>query len=464
MPRIQRMPQPLRLESGMAGIHARGNSLLIAPLAAPFRFSITPPGSKSLTNRFLLLAALANGRSTLHRPLRAEDTDVMVAALRQLGIDIESEERDEPQSWSALHVTGAGGALRGGATLKLHNAGTAVRFLTAACALADAPVMIDGNARMRQRPIAELVELLRSIGAKIEFVQGEGSLPLRVRPAALRGGEVAVGPTLSSQFISALLMMGPHMHEGLSLRATAALTSPGYVAMTLGCMDRFGATIDATASLDRIDVAAGAYEGVDVNIEPDASSATYFLAAAALSPGSVCTIEGLGKGSLQPDVRFADALHEMGANLTFGRAFLTISGSEEPLRGIDLDCSLMPDAAMTLAVVAAFAQGETVLRGLSTLKHKETDRLAALQAELARLGAAVEIEDDELLVIEPAADARQRRDEILIETYDDHRIAMAFSVAGLVRPGVCIADPGCVGKTYPGYWRDFDRMRGSVAS
>lgn len=447
----------------MASPPAHGDARAIAPLSAPFRFSITPPGSKSLTNRCLLLAALAEGRSTLHRPLRADDTEVMVAALGQLGIDIETEEGDEPQSWKALHVTGAGGALRGGAALDLHNAGTAVRFLTAASALADAPVVIDGNARMRRRPVGELLELLRSLGAKIDCLESDASLPLRVHPAALRGGSVAVGPTLSSQFISALLMIGPHMREGLSIRA-ASLTSPGYVAMTLGCMDRFGATIDATAPLDRIDVAAGAYEGVDVNIEPDASSATYFLAAAALSPGSVCTIEGLGRGSLQPDVRFADALHEMGANLTFGRDFLTISGAKEPLRGIDLDCILMPDAAMTLAVVAAFAQGESVLRGLSTLRHKETDRLAALQAELTKLGATVEIEDDELLVIEPAADARQRRDEIVIETYDDHRMAMAFSIAGLVRPGVRIADPGCVAKTYPGYWADFDRMRDSIAS
>lgn len=193
-------------------------------------------------------------------------------------------------------------------------------------------------------------------------------------------------------------------------------------------------------------------------IEPDASSATYFLAAAALCPGSACTIEGLGKGSLQPDVRFADALHEMGAALTYGRDFITVLGPSEPLRGIDLDCAAMPDAAMTLAVVAAFARGETVLRGLSTLRHKETDRLAALRAELTKLGAGVEIEDDELLIIEPTADARQRSDEVRIETYDDHRMAMAFSIAGLVRPGVSIADPLCVAKTFPEYWSEFERL------
>lgn len=434
---------------------------LITPLAGPFRVSITPPGSKSLTNRFLLLAALSEGRSVLHRPLRADDTEVMVAALRQLGVAIEAVETKS--GWESLEIIGSGGMLHGGCELDLHNAGTAVRFLTAACTLAGAPVILDGNARMRQRPNGELIDLLRSLGAKIEYVKREGALPVRIMPASVRGGALAVGPTLSSQFISALLMVAPLLAEGLSLRATAALTSPGYVAMTLGCMDRFGAAIEASPTLDHIKVGPERYEGVDLAIEPDASSATYFLAAAALSPGSVCTIEGLGKGSLQPDVRFADALHEMGAGLTFGRDFITISGPKDSLRGIDIDCAIMPDAAMTLAVVAAFSQGETVLRGVSTLKHKETDRLAALQAELTKLGASVEIEDDELLVIEPAADARKQNDKVLIETYDDHRMAMAFSLAGLVRPGVSIANPRCVGKTYPGYWEEFDRLAANPA-
>ncbi len=431
----------------------------ITPLTASFRLSITPPGSKSLTNRYLLLAALAEGRSVLRGPLRADDTEVMVAGLRQLGVAIETVELDG--GWESIQVIGRGGRLRGGCTLDLHNAGTAVRFLAAACTLADAPVVIDGNARMRQRPIGELVDLLRSIGATIEYVEHEGGLPLRVIPGAARGGEMPVGPTLSSQFISALLMLGPRLAQGLSLRATGELTSPGYITMTLGCMDRMGAKIEASASLDRIDVGPGRYTGVDLMIEPDASSATYFLAAAAVSPGSVCTIEGLGKGSLQPDVRFVDALSDMGAGITFGRDFLTVIGAGDPLHGIDIDCSLLPDAAMTLAVVAAFARGETVLRGLATLRHKETDRLAALQSELIKLGATVEVEDDELLVIEPAPDARRRNDEIIIETYDDHRMAMAFSIAGLVRPGIRIANPGCVAKTYPGYWEQFGRIRGA---
>lgn len=428
----------------------------IAPLTRPFRISITPPGSKSLTNRLLLLAALAQGRSVLLAPLRADDTIVMVEALRSLGVAIEAVERDG--QWETLIIDGSAGDLRGGGTLDLHNAGTAVRFLTAACTLADAPVLIDGNARMRERPIAQLVDLLRSLGAGIEYASRKGGLPLRVLPAALRGGEITIDSMLSSQFISALLMVAPLMREDLTLRIAAPLTSPGYVALTLNCIAAFGATIDATPTLDRIAIRPGRYNSVEMAIEPDASSATYFLAAAALCPGSVCTIEGLGKGSLQPDVRFADALHEMGAGLTYGRDFITVLGPAEPLRGIDLDCGAMPDAAMTLAVVAVFARGETVLRGLATLRHKETDRLAALKTELGKLGANAEIEDDEVLVIEPAADARQRSDEVRIETYDDHRMAMAFSIAGLVRPGVRIADPSCVGKTYPGYWEEFARL------
>lgn len=445
----------------MAGVRSRmsADPLTINPLAQPFRFSVMPPGSKSLTNRYLLLAALADGYSTLHRPLRADDTEVMVAALRQLGVEIEASISDG--AWESLPICGTGGALRGGCTLDLHNAGTAVRFLTAACTLADEPVTIDGNARMRQRPIGELVGLLRSLGAKIDYVGAEGCVPLVVHRSEMRGGEVEVGATLSSQFVSGLLMLGPFMRDGVELRAISPLTSPGYVAMTLGCMDRFGATIKATPMLDRIDVRPGGYAGADITIEPDASSATYFLAAAALSPGSICTIEGIGKGSLQPDVRVVDALNDMGAGVTFGRDFLTVIGAGEPLHGIDIDCAIMPDAAMTLAVVAAYANGETVLRGLGTLKHKETDRLAALKAELTKLGATVEIEDDELIVIEPATDARQRSDDVLIETYDDHRMAMAFSLAGLVRPGIQIARPQCVEKTYPRYWVELERLRES---
>lgn len=428
----------------------------IEPLSAPFRISLTPPGSKSLTNRYLLLAALAQGQSILRRPLRADDTQVMVDALRTLGVDVRAQEQGG--QWEQLAIDGSAGNLRGGGALDLHNAGTAVRFLTAACTLADAPIIIDGNRRMRERPISQLVEILRGLGATIEFVHHDGRLPLRIHPTLWRGGEVEVGATLSSQFISALLMIAPLMRESLTLRIAGPLTSPGYVALTLGCMSAFGATVDATPNLDRIVVRPGRYAGAEMAIEPDASSATYFLAAAALCPGSACTIEGLGKGSLQPDVRFADALHEMGAALTYGRDFITVLGPSEPLRGIDLDCAAMPDAAMTLAVVAAFARGETVLRGLSTLRHKETDRLAALRAELTKLGAGVEIEDDELLIIEPTADARQRSDEVRIETYDDHRMAMAFSIAGLVRPGVSIADPLCVAKTFPEYWSEFERL------
>jgi 3-phosphoshikimate 1-carboxyvinyltransferase len=427
----------------------------------PFRLRFSPPGSKSLTNRALLLAALADGTSHIRRPLVADDTQRMVNALGELGVPMEPTD-------AGLRIEGlAAGTGRlntRASSLYLENAGTATRFLTAVAALSSEPILIDGNARMRERPIGELVDALRELGAIVEYEGNEGFPPLRVHGPAggLQGGELTLPTTASSQFISALLQIGPLCAKGLTLNLTGRITSPSYIRMTVGLMRRFGAEVTINDDGTRFEVAPVPYRSLDYLVEPDASSATYFLAAAAITPGAVCTIEGLGRHSLQGDVAFADVLARMGAGLAYGDDFMTVTGADDFLQAIDIDMSTMPDAAMTLAAVACFARGETVIRGLRTLRVKETDRLAALQAELTKIGATVEIESDdetgdELLAIEPPASGLPS-DSVTIATYNDHRMAMSLAVVGAKRGGVLIEDPGCVQKTYPEFWDDFGML------
>ncbi|MFG0251551.1 MAG: 3-phosphoshikimate 1-carboxyvinyltransferase [Phycisphaerales bacterium JB038] len=437
----------------------------IEPLGA-FRAKLTPPGSKSLTNRALLLAALADGESTVRNFLAADDTQRMMTALSDLGVPLQHE-------GALCRVQGGAGTLSGGGELSLGNAGTATRFLTAAACFAGRPVLLDGDARMRLRPIGELVDQLRQLGAKIHYLGAQGCPPLRVEPTGvpLRGGSLTVPTTLSSQFISALLMIGPLCDQGLTLNLTGPVTSASYIGMTVGIMRRFGAEVQVDRDGRHFQVSPGAYTACDYLVEPDASGATYFLAAAALTPGSSCTIEGLGKDSAQGDVALADALAQMGAGLAFGQDFIAVTGPEEPLQGIDVDMSLMPDAALTLAAVASCAEGPSVLRGLRTLRVKETDRLAALQTELGKLGVAASIEadgGDELLRVEPAgaSPVTLQRGEtadsarpVVIDTYNDHRMAMSFAVLGLRRPGLRIANPDCVNKTYPDFWSHLELLR-----
>lgn len=428
----------------------------------PFRLRFSPPGSKSLTNRALLLAALAEGTSHIRRPLVADDSQRMVSALAELGVPMTPTDE-------GLRIEGvgaSGGRLSVGAsTLYLENAGTATRFLAAVAALSPEPILIDGNARMRERPIGELADALSALGATVDYESSEGFPPLRVHGprGGLRGGELTVPTTASSQFISALLQIGPLCVEGLTLNLTGRVTSPSYIKMTVGLMRQFGAEVTINDEGTRFEVAPVPYRSLDYLVEPDASSATYFLAAAAITPGAVCTIEGLGKRSLQGDVVFADVLARMGAGLAYGDDFMTVTGADDFLQAIDIDMSTMPDAAMTLAAVACFARGETVIRGLRTLRVKETDRLAALQAELTKIGATVEIESDdetgdELLAIEPPATGLPV-DPVTIATYNDHRMAMSLAVVGARRGGVRIGDPGCVQKTYPEFWDDFAVLR-----
>ena len=427
----------------------------------PFRASITPPGSKSLTNRALLLAALAEGRSTLGGVLFSDDTRVMLDALAKLGFALDIDE-----AGCTVAVAGRGGDIPArSADLHLGNAGTAYRFLTAACCLgAPAPASVytlDGVPRMRQRPIGQLVDALRDLKADIEYLGDEGFPPLRVRAAGLAGGRLHMPPTLSSQYISALLQVGPCCREALTIHCDGPVTSRPYVEMTLGMMHHFGAVFAVNGPFTAIRVEPTGYTACDHAIEPDASNASYFLAAAAAVPGAKCTVHGLGFKSLQGDAWFADyVLEKMGAAVIYEPDAITVMAPPEGerLKGIDIDLNPMPDMAQTLACVALFAAGDTVIRNVGNLRVKETDRLAALQTELTKLGAKVRIEGDDLFITPPNGN---RITPAAIDTYDDHRMAMSFAVVGLAAPapGITINDPACVNKTFPEFFSYLHRLR-----
>ena len=428
-------------------------SELVVPTAAgPFRATITPPGSKSLTNRALVLAALAEGRCVLRNCLFADDTEVMIDCLARLGF--------APQVDRAAHtitVDGRGGLIpAGGAELSCGNSGTTIRFVAAMCSLGHGSFTLDGIPRMRQRPIGGLVDILKNLGVRIEYAIEPGYPPIRVLADGLPGGFLRYGSEQSSQFLSAVLMAAPYARNEVRVELVGQQTSWPYVAMTMQLMDAFGHTPelerDPQGNPRAIVVPKGKYAPVEYDVEPDASNATYFLAAAAVHDGAKVTVEGLGKRSLQGDVGFADVLHQMGAELVFGPDFITVRGTKE-LNGIEVDLLAMPDTAQTLAVVALFARGETVIRGLHTLKLKETDRLAALATELRKLGAEVEAGEDYLAITPP-----KRVTPAPIATYDDHRMAMSFAIAGTRVPSLVILDPDCVNKTYPNYFDDLRKV------
>ena len=425
----------------------------LQPIAEPFTATVTPPGSKSLTNLALVLAALSDGVSDLSNVLFADDTLVMIECLTRLGFHLHVDHEGR-----FVRVHGRGGRIdRASANLFCGNSGTTMRFLTAMCTLGHGTYALDGAPRMRQRPIAQLVDVLQNLGVRIDYTMERGFPPLRVHADGLPGGIARFGAGLSSQFLSAILMSAPHARNEVQIDVEPPLASWPYVAMTMRMMDEFGVTPELirdpkTGLPTRLIVPRGAYRATSIDIEPDASAATYFLAAAAINEGSKVTIEGLGKRSLQGDVGFADVLHKMGASLLFGKDFITVTGTGA-LEGIDVGLADMPDAAQTLAVICLFALGESTLRGLHTLRHKETDRLNALSTELQKMGATVTMEDDALTIVPP-----EHVRPAAIDTYDDHRMAMSFAVAG-TRVPVVIRSAECVNKTYPAFFEDFARLR-----
>ncbi len=425
-----------------------GTGKLITPIAHPVRGRIRPPGSKSLTNRALIIAALAKGRSTLTGVLDSDDTRVMIESWRRLGVPIQ-QDLDQ----KTLVIDGCGGRLPAGEfELYLENSGTSIRFLTAACCLGSGTYRLDGNARMQERPIADLVTALQGFGADLECIAGTGCPPVLIRGRGLAGGRTEVAGDVSSQFLSALLMAVPGARGACEIAVSGELVSLPYVEMTLEVMRAFGVSVEQSDD-GRFVCQPQIYRGRDYAIEPDASGASYFFALAAVTGGSV-TVEGLSKHSLQGDVEFATALEQMGCTMTWGEQEITVTGGE--LTGVDIDMNAISDTAQTLACVAVFAQGPTRIRGVKHMRYKETDRVFAVVTELSKLGVRVEEHEDGMTIHPGPMQGAQ------IHTYHDHRMAMSFALVGLRVPGVTILNPGCTAKTYPDYFQDLERMCGTA--
>ena len=407
--------------------------------------NVTLPGSKSISNRTLLLAALAEGTTEVKALLASDDTGHMLDALKKLGVNWQQhgDSRD-------YRVEGVGGAFPvKQAELFLGNAGTAFRPLTAVLALCRGSYRLSGVARMHERPIGDLVDALRQLGANVAYLGNEGYPPLAVEPAAIHAdGRVRVKGNVSSQFLTALLMAAPLAGEDVHIEVVGELISKPYIEITLKLMQRFGVEVERHG-WQAFTVRAGQkYQSPGIiHVEGDASSASYFLAAGAIGKGPV-RVEGVGKSSIQGDVRFTEAIAQMGATIEMGDNWIQSSGSGK-LKAIDLDCNHIPDAAMTLAVAALFADGTTTLRNIASWRVKETDRIAAMAAELRKVGATVEEGADYIRVTPP---------EVLvpnaaIDTYDDHRMAMCFGLVAVGGVPIRINDPKCVGKTFPEYFK-----------
>lgn len=421
------------------------------PVTAPIRGAIRPPGSKSLTNRALVVAALAVGPSRLTGVLDSQDTRVMVESLRRLGIPVE---------WDAaacrISLTGCGGYIpAGNADLWLENSGTSIRFLTALCSLGTGRYRLDGNSRMRERPIGDLINALQQLGGNAQCELGNGCPPVVLESQGLAGGTVRVAGNVSSQFLSALLMAAPGARSDMVIQVAGELVSEPYVEMTLRVMQSFGVHVTVETG-NRFVCPPQTYRGTEYDIEPDASAASYFFAAAAITGGRV-TVNGLSRQALQGDVGFAAALERMGCSVEYDEHAITVSGGK--LRGVEIDMNAISDTAQTLAVVAPFAEGPTTIRNVAHMRHKETDRIAAVATELRKLGQTVDEHPDGLTIhpapLQPAT----------IATYDDHRMAMSFALIGLRTAGVRIAHPECTQKTYPAYFEDLAKLcEGAVSN
>ncbi len=428
-------------------------SFLDLPGIVSAQGSVRLPGSKSLSNRILLLAALAEGETEVRDLLKSDDTDRMLEALTTLGVKV------TPVGEGVIKVAGCGGKVPvKSADLFLGNAGTAFRPLTAALALAGGAYHLSGVPRMHERPIGDLVDALRHLGADIAYLANDGYPPLQIRPGTLaiadNGAQtVPVKGNVSSQFLTGLLMALPLLNRTVTVEVVGDLISKPYIEITLATMRRFGVDVQRDG-WQKFTVQAGArYKSPGVvYVEGDASSASYFLAVGAIAGGPV-RVEGVGADSVQGDIRFADALAAMGARITMGPNWIEAAApADGVLKGIEQDCLAIPDAAMTLVPVAAFAQGPTRLTGIASWRVKETDRIEAMANELRKLGGTVETTADTLTVIPPASPNAFHCAEI--ETYDDHRIAMCFSLMTLATP-LRILDPGCTAKTFPDYFYRF---------
>ncbi|EAA2080573.1 3-phosphoshikimate 1-carboxyvinyltransferase [Salmonella enterica subsp. enterica serovar Stanley] len=421
-------------------------SLTLQPIAR-VDGAINLPGSKSVSNRALLLAALACGKTVLTNLLDSDDVRHMLNALSALGINYTlSADR------TRCDITGNGGPLRASGALELFlgNAGTAMRPLAAALCLGQNEIVLTGEPRMKERPIGHLVDSLRQGGANIDYLEQENYPPLRLRGGFI-GGDIEVDGSVSSQFLTALLMTAPLAPEDTIIRVKGELVSKPYIDITLNLMKTFGVEI-ANHHYQQFVVKGGQqyHSPGRYLVEGDASSASYFLAAGAIKGGTV-KVTGIGRKSMQGDIRFADVLEKMGATITWGDDFIACTRGE--LHAIDMDMNHIPDAAMTIATTALFAKGTTTLRNIYNWRVKETDRLFAMATELRKVGAEVEEGHDYIRITPPAK--LQHTD---IGTYNDHRMAMCFSLVALSDTPVTILDPKCTAKTFPDYFEQLARM------
>lgn len=408
--------------------------------SGPVSFEVSVPGSKSLTNRALVAAALARGTSRLVNASLSDDSRLLARGLNRLGIRVEARPGER-----VLLVRGRGGKIPASSgRFYMGNAGTALRFFASLLCLGRGRYLLDGDARMRQRPIGGLVEALRRLGAEIEYGGREGCPPLRIRARGLRGGRTTVSGETSSQFVSSLLLSAPGAEGGVVIETVGEVVSRPYIDITIDLMSRMGVEVgrDGYRSFR---VAAGSfYRAGEVEVEADGASANYFLAMAAVTGGRA-RVRGVGRRTSQGEARFYEVLRDMGCDVRAGADWIEVRGG--PLRGVDVDMSDMPDSVQTLAAVALFARGRTRVRKVRHLRVKETDRIRALARELSKLGARVEEREDGFTMTPPR---RVRPAEI--ETYRDHRMAMSFAVTALAAPGIVIRDPGCVTKSFPGFW------------
>ena len=420
------------------------------PALSSARGVVQLPGSKSISNRILLLSALAEGNTRVRGLLESDDTKVMLEALRRLGVAWERE-------GDTCLVSGTGGPFPvKEAELFLGNAGTAARSLTAACALSGGHYVLKGVARMHERPIGDLVDALQQWGARIQYLGEGGFPPLEILSGdSGAAGQASVKGNVSSQFLTGLLLAAPLLGREISIRVEGELISKPYVEITLNLMARYGVQV-MREGWQRFTVGAGSrYRSPgEIWVEGDASSASYFLAAGALGHGPV-RVEGVGRNSIQGDVKFAHAIGRMGVEIGMGENWIEARlPCSEKLQAVELDCNHIPDAAMTLAVMALFAEGASTLTNIASWRVKETDRIAAMAKELRKLGATVEEGEDYLRITPPGRLAANA----VIDTYDDHRMAMCFSLAALGGVPVRINDPQCVNKTFPGYFEAFRKI------
>ncbi len=424
----------------------------------PVHGSIRPPGSKSLTNRALLCAMFARGQSTLDGALHSEDTEVMIEALRKVGASVVAFNQGRTLTVNGVagsHASPTDGTLE----LFIANSGTTIRFLTAALSAAGGRYRLHGVPRMHERPIGDLTNAIQPVlKGTIEAISLGGCPPVEIASEGWREGVIRVRGNVSSQYLSGLMMAAPISGQTTRIEVDGELVSKPYVEMTAKVMESFGASVECQESGQHntaYTIAAGHYAATRYEIEPDASAASYFWGAAAITGGSV-RVEGLSRNAMQGDVRFCDVLAQMGCEVDYQTEGITVTG--RGLRGVDVDMNFISDTVQTFAVVALFAQGPSRVRGVAHNRFKETDRIGDLARELRRLGARINEHDDGMTIVPPQDFANFSGASLA--TYHDHRMAMSLSLAGLRMPGVKIEDPACTVKTYPNYFFDLEQLIG----